>query len=102
MKENKRSFIYDLENIINQRIAESDESSYTFQLISSGSGLMAKKLVEESAELAVASFVGRSLGAGRPEQKMIIFIVYHWRIYLDLMRIQIYQKFMVFQIKDLI
>ena len=33
MKENKRSFIYDLENIINQRIAESDESSYTFQLI---------------------------------------------------------------------
>ena len=55
MKENKRSFIYDLENIINQRIAESDESSYTFQLISSGSGLMAKKLVEESAELAIAS-----------------------------------------------
>ena len=55
MKENKRSFIYDLENIINQRIAESDESSYTFQLISSGSGLMAKKLVEESAELAGAS-----------------------------------------------
>ena len=55
MNENKRSFIYDLENIINQRIAESDESSYTFQLISSGSGLMAKKLVEESAELAGAS-----------------------------------------------
>ena len=55
MKENKRSFIYDLETIINQRIAESDESSYTFQLISSGSGLMAKKLVEESAELAIAS-----------------------------------------------
>ena len=55
MKENKRSFIHDLETIINQRIAESDESSYTFQLISSGSGLMAKKLVEESAELAVAS-----------------------------------------------
>ena len=55
MKENKRSFIYDLEHIINQRIAESDESSYTFQLISSGSGLMAKKLVEESAELAIAS-----------------------------------------------
>ena len=55
MNENKRSFIYDLENIINQRIAESDESSYTFQLISTGSGLMAKKLVEESAELAGAS-----------------------------------------------
>ena len=55
MKENKRSFIYDLEAIINQRISESDDSSYTFQLISSGSGLIAKKLVEESAELAVAT-----------------------------------------------
>ena len=57
MKENKKSFIYELENIINQRIDQSDESSYTFQLISSKSGLMAKKLVEESAELAVASLV---------------------------------------------
>jgi phosphoribosyl-ATP pyrophosphohydrolase/phosphoribosyl-AMP cyclohydrolase len=55
MKENTKDFIYDLETIIEARISESDTDSYTYQLISSGPGLVAKKLVEESGELAVAS-----------------------------------------------
>ena len=55
MTTNESSFLDELERIIKDR-SESDDSekSYTRDLLASGSDRIAKKVIEESGELAVA------------------------------------------------
>ena len=55
MIEKQNEFIFELEGIIQQRLTDRPEDSYTVGLVNSGIGQVAKKLVEESSELAIAS-----------------------------------------------
>jgi len=55
MTAKERNFIDELERIIKDRAESSDaDKSYTRDLLSSGSDRIAKKVIEESGELAVA------------------------------------------------
>lgn len=51
-KENK-GFLYELENVIEQRITESPEGSYTSKLFSRGVNKVAQKVGEEAVELVI-------------------------------------------------
>ncbi len=48
-------FLYRLENIISERIAEKKAGSYTFKIHSQGLNRMAQKVGEEAVELVIAS-----------------------------------------------
>lgn len=52
VKEN-RGFFYELENIIDQRLASGDENSYTRQLYNKGINKVAQKVGEEAVELVI-------------------------------------------------
>lgn len=52
------SFLTELEEIIQQRISEGSEESYTSRLVASGDKRMAQKLGEEAVELALAAAAG--------------------------------------------
>ena len=55
MTTNESNFLDELERIIKDRSESNDsEKSYTRELLSSGSDRIAKKVIEESGELAVA------------------------------------------------
>ena len=55
MKGTGCNFIYELESIIENRAESNDpDKSYTRDLLASGSDRIAKKVIEESGELAVA------------------------------------------------
>ena len=55
MTTNESSFLDELERIIKDRSESNDsEKSYTRELLASGSDRIAKKVIEESGELAVA------------------------------------------------
>ena len=55
MTTNESNFLDELERIIKDRSESNDsEKSYTQQLLASGSDRIAKKVIEESGELAVA------------------------------------------------
>ena len=55
MTTNESSFLDELERIIKDRSESNDtEKSYTRDLLASGSDRIAKKVIEESGELAVA------------------------------------------------
>ena len=55
MTTNESNFLDELERIINERLESNDsEKSYTRDLLKSGSDRIAKKVIEESGELAVA------------------------------------------------
>ena len=47
--------LQELLDVINQRVAEKPEGSYTVQLIEEGPGRVAQKVVEEAGETAIAS-----------------------------------------------
>ena len=47
--------LQELLDVINQRVADRPEGSYTVQLIEEGPGRIAQKVVEEAAETAIAS-----------------------------------------------
>ncbi len=51
-KDNK-GFLYDLQDTIDKRIKENDESSYTNQLFKSGINKVAQKVGEEAIELVI-------------------------------------------------
>jgi phosphoribosyl-ATP pyrophosphohydrolase/phosphoribosyl-AMP cyclohydrolase len=50
-------FIFQLEEIIQERIDNPIKGSYTNSLLDGGRNLIAKKLIEESGELAVVLFI---------------------------------------------
>ena len=52
------SFLTELEEIIQQRISEGSEESYTSRLVASGDKRVAQKLGEEAVELALAAAAG--------------------------------------------
>lgn len=52
------SFLTELENIIQQRLSEGAEESYTAQLVASGDKRVAQKVGEEAVELALATVAG--------------------------------------------
>ena len=52
------SFFTELEEIIQQRISEGSEESYTSRLVASGDKRVAQKLGEEAVELALAAAAG--------------------------------------------
>jgi len=55
MKTKESSFINELERVIQERSSSNDiEKSYTQELLTSGKDRIAKKVIEESGELAVA------------------------------------------------
>jgi phosphoribosyl-ATP pyrophosphohydrolase len=55
MSKNNNQFLYKLEDIINERLAEGSDKSYTYQLMQDGINQVAKKVIEESSEFAIAS-----------------------------------------------
>lgn len=54
-EETPKGFLYKLENIIEQRIADNDESSYTARLFARGVNKVAQKVGEEAVELVIES-----------------------------------------------
>ena len=54
-EETSKGFLYKLENIIEQRIADNDESSYTAKLFARGVNKVAQKVGEEAVELVIES-----------------------------------------------
>ncbi|MDZ4747977.1 MAG: bifunctional phosphoribosyl-AMP cyclohydrolase/phosphoribosyl-ATP diphosphatase HisIE [Saprospiraceae bacterium] len=50
-----KGFIYQLEKIIGNRIADSDEQSYTYRLFQKGMNAIAQKVGEEAVELIIES-----------------------------------------------
>jgi len=55
MSKISNQFIFKLEEIIDKRVSDQSEMSYTASLLNKGVGQVAKKLLEESSELAFAS-----------------------------------------------
>lgn len=51
--DNSKGFLYELENIINQRIDDNIENSYTNQLHKKGTNKVAQKVGEEAVELVI-------------------------------------------------
>lgn len=49
----KQGFLYELESIIDQRLAGGDENSYTLQLFNKGINKVAQKVGEEAVELVI-------------------------------------------------
>ena len=58
MSNSDTSFLTELENIIQQRIDEGAEGSYTVELVASGDKRVAQKVGEEAVELALAAVSG--------------------------------------------
>lgn len=54
-EETPKGFLYKLENIIEQRIADNDETSYTAKLFARGVNKVAQKVGEEAVELVIES-----------------------------------------------
>jgi phosphoribosyl-ATP pyrophosphohydrolase/phosphoribosyl-AMP cyclohydrolase len=54
-EETSKGFLYKLENIIEQRIVDNDESSYTAKLFARGVNKVAQKVGEEAVELVIES-----------------------------------------------
>ncbi len=55
MSKISNQFIFELEDIIDKRVVGQSETSYTVDILNKGVGQVAKKLLEESSELAFAS-----------------------------------------------
>ena len=55
MSKISNQFIFKLEDIIDKRMVDQSEMSYTVDILNKGVGQVAKKLLEESSELAFAS-----------------------------------------------
>ena len=58
MTETGSQFLDELETIIQQRLAEGGEQSYTAQLVASGETRVAEKVGEEAVEVALAAVSG--------------------------------------------
>lgn len=54
-EETAKGFVYDLQTIIDQRIEENDENSYTNKLFKKGINKVAQKVGEEAVELVIES-----------------------------------------------
>ena len=54
-EETPKGFLYKLENIIEQRIADNDETSYTAKLFARGVNKVAQKVGEEAVDLVIES-----------------------------------------------
>ena len=54
-EETSKGFLYKLENIIEQRISDNEESSYTAKLFARGVNKVAQKVGEEAVELVIES-----------------------------------------------
>lgn len=52
-EETAKGFVYKLASVINQRIEEKEENSYTYELFQSGMNKMAQKVGEEAIELVI-------------------------------------------------
>jgi len=52
-EETAKGFIYELEDVINQRIADDDENSYTNKLFKKGINKVAQKVGEEAVEVII-------------------------------------------------
>ena len=55
MSKISNQFIFKLEDIIDKRVVDQSDMSYTVDILNKGVGQVAKKLLEESSELAFAS-----------------------------------------------
>ena len=60
MSKISNQFIFKLEDIIDKRMVDQSEMSYTVDILNKGVGQVAKKLLEESSELAFASVEQKS------------------------------------------
>ena len=55
MTDNKLAFLSELEQIVDSRLAQDDDRSYTAQLAAAGLSRVAQKVGEEAVELALAA-----------------------------------------------
>lgn len=79
------TFLTKLESIIEQRLADGPEDSYTARLVASGDNRVAQKVGEEAVELALASVSG-----GREEQvEEAADLMYHLLVLLSSKGIQL-------------
>lgn len=75
---NRFSFLAELEDIIQSRIDNPADDSYTSQLVASGEKRVAQKIGEEAVELALASVAGNS----REQLEEAADLVYHLLVLL--------------------
>lgn len=75
---NRFSFLAELEDIIQSRIDNPADESYTSQLVASGEKRVAQKIGEEAVELALASVAGNS----REQLEEAADLVYHLLVLL--------------------
>jgi len=75
---NRFSFLAELEDIIQSRIDNPADDSYTSQLVASGEKRVAQKVGEEAVELALASVAGNS----REQLEEAADLVYHLLVLL--------------------
>ena len=60
MSKSDLSFLAELESIVNDRLANPSDSSYTASLAAAGAKRIAQKVGEEAVEVALASVAGNS------------------------------------------
>lgn len=81
MKTKNNQFLFELEAIINDRLAEGCDKSYTYKLMQDGINQVAKKVIEESSEFAIASIQKKN------DTKDIVWeaadLMYHFLILLN-------------------
>ncbi|MDC0186533.1 phosphoribosyl-ATP diphosphatase [Gammaproteobacteria bacterium] len=81
MSTNNNQFIFELEDIIKERLTEGSDKSYTYKLMQDGINQVAKKVIEESSEFAIASIQKKN------DTKDIVWeaadLMYHFLILLN-------------------
>lgn len=75
---NRFSFLAELEDIIQSRIDNPADESYTSQLVASGEKRVAQKIGEEAVELALASVAG----SAQEQLEEAADLVYHLLVLL--------------------
>ncbi len=76
--ESKKGFLYELENIINERFESNQEESYTNRLLRKGIDKVAQKVGEEAVELVIEAM-------GKSEEKFVneaADLLYHFIVLL--------------------
>lgn len=85
MSKSDISFLADLEEIIQQRVSDGSDESYTARLVASGDKRVAQKVGEEAVELALAATAG-----DRDEQmNEAADLIYHLLVLLSSKGIQL-------------
>jgi phosphoribosyl-ATP pyrophosphohydrolase/phosphoribosyl-AMP cyclohydrolase len=87
MNNSEISFLSELEEIIQQRLAEGSHESYTARLAASGDKRVAQKVGEEAVELLLAAAAGDS----EEQLEEAADLLYHLLVLLNIKGIQLAQ-----------